>query len=134
MSERDALLFANEAFYQAFNDRDLKAMDATWSRGAPCVCIHPGWGALSGRDDVMRSWAAIIANPDSPRIRCHNATGYIYGSVGFVVCFEELDGQFLIATNVFVHEGSLWKMVHHQAGPTSEAPRPEPSEGKGAVN
>lgn len=134
MSDRDALLFANEAFYQAFNDRDIAAMDAAWSRQASCACIHPGWGCLDGRDEVMRSWTAIIANPASPRVRCHNATAYLYGGVGFVVCFEELDGQFLIATNVFVHEGPVWKMVHHQAGPTSEAPRPEPPVETGAPN
>jgi hypothetical protein len=134
MSDRDALLFANEAFYQAFSDRDLEAMDGVWSREAPCVCLHPGWGVLDGREEVMRSWAAIIANPDSPKIRSHVAKPYIYGATGFVICFEEIDGQFLIATNVFVREGPLWKLVHHQAGPTSETPRPEPSEDAGAVH
>ena len=125
MADREALLFANEAFYQAFAERDIQAMDGVWSRTAPCVCIHPGWGSLAGRDEVMKSWAAIIANPNSPEIRCHNAAAYVYGAVGFVVCFEELDGQFLIATNLFVREGPLWKMVHHQAGPTSAEPQPE---------
>ena len=134
MSDRDALLFANEAFYQAFSDRDVDSMDAVWSRDAPCVCIHPGWGALDGRDEVMRSWAAIISNPESPRVRSHNAIPYVYGGFGFVICFEEIDGQFLIATNVFVREGSVWKLVHHQAGPTSEAPSAEPEEDQGAVH
>jgi hypothetical protein len=134
MADREALLFANEAFYQAFAARDLRAMDGVWSREAPCVCIHPGWGSLAGRDAVMKSWAAIIGNPDSPAIRCHNAAAYVYGAVGFVVCLEELNGQFLIATNVFVREGPLWRMVHHQAGPTSAEPQPEPEGGPGPVH
>jgi hypothetical protein len=43
-----------------------------------------------------------------------------------VICVEHLDGGDLIATNVFAREGTLWKLVHHQAGPTprleAEAP------------
>jgi len=38
-----AALFANEAFYRAFADRDIDAMDALWARGEPVLCIHPGW-------------------------------------------------------------------------------------------
>ena len=41
--------FANEAFYMAFNRRDLAAMEALWSAGHEAVCLHPGWPALIGR-------------------------------------------------------------------------------------
>ncbi len=39
------------------------------------------------------------------------------GESAFVVCGEALDGDELIATNYFVREDGVWKMVHHQAGP-----------------
>ena len=125
MSERTALLFANEAFYRAFADRDMAAMAELWSERTPVACIHPGWGVLEGRDKVLDSWAAILANPDSPAITCHDATAIVLGDSGFVICYELIDGQFLIATNVFVREGRLWKMVHHQGGPTSVRPQVE---------
>ncbi len=128
MADREALLFANEAFYRAFSDRDMAAMEQVWSDTAPVACIHPGLGALTGRDDVLQSWAAIIANPDSPDVRAHAPTSHLYGDVGFVVCYEEIAGQYLIATNVFVRDGSLWRMVHHQAGPTAAVPDPEDTE------
>ena len=127
MPDREALLFANEAFYLAFVDRDMEAMEDTWSATAPVVCIHPGWGVLTGRDEVLESWAAIIANPDSPKVRIHAPEAHLYGEVGFVVCYEEIAGQYLIATNIFVRDGSVWRMVHHQAGPTTVVP--EPGEG-----
>ena len=131
MSEIDALLFANEAFYRAFADRDAEAMDAIWGQREPIVCAHPGWDVLTGREAVMRSWTAIIANPNSPDISCHAAVAYANGETGVVVCYESLEGQFLLATNLFVREGSIWKMVHHHSGPTqgrppSEEPRGEP--------
>ncbi len=125
MADREALLFANEAFYRAFADRDMAAMEEVWSETAPVACIHPGWGPLSGRDDVLESWAAIIGNPDSPDIGVLAPAAHLYGDVGFVVCYEEIAGQYLIATNVFVRDGSVWRMVHHQAGPTAAVPDPE---------
>jgi hypothetical protein len=125
VAERDALLFANEAFYRAFADRDMLAMENVWSETAPIACIHPGWGALSGREQVLESWAAIIANTDSPDIQVHAPVPHLYGDVGFVVCYEEIAGQYLIATNVFVRDGKVWRMVHHQAGPTAAVPEPD---------
>ena len=55
MSARDEqeVLFANEAFYRAFGDRDRHAMDEMWARENPVACVHPGWGALIGRAAVL---------------------------------------------------------------------------------
>ena len=130
MSDVDALLFANEAFYRAFADRDRDAMDAIWGDREPIVCIHPGWDLLSGRDEVMQSWAAIMGNPNSPDIGCHATVAHSKGDVGVVICYEELDGQFLLATNMFVRDGRLWKLIHHQSGPTEGRP-PPPEETQG---
>lgn len=135
MPDREALLFANEAFYRAFADRDYPAMEELWSKTAPLACVHPGWGALDDRDEVLASWAAIIGNPDSPDINCLDATAYLYGDTGLVICYEEIEDQYLVASNLFVREGSIWKMVHHQAGPTTVVPTSEEEEpGPSRVN
>ncbi len=134
MSEIDAVLFANEAFYQAFTERDPEAMDTIWSQSAPVTCLHPGWGPLVGREQVMESWFAIIRNPQSPNIRCLDARAFLYGDTASVICFEVIDGNVLIATNLFVRTGKVWKMTHHQAGPTSARPRAAPDERQGPVN
>ncbi|MEX1306362.1 MAG: hypothetical protein WEA84_14500 [Rhodovibrionaceae bacterium] len=47
MSELDAVVFANEAFYLAFANRDLAAMEK-----------------------VMESWTGILANSEAPRVSC----------------------------------------------------------------
>jgi hypothetical protein len=100
----------------------MKGMDDVWSRTAPVSCLHPGWGPLHGRDQVMRSWATILGAPDSPAIRALAPRASLLGDAALVTCFESLDRAYAVATNVFVREGSLWKMVHHQAGPTRERP------------
>ena len=134
MSDIDAVLFANEAFYRAFADRDEEAMLDAWSDSAPVSCLHPGWGPLFGREDVLKSWLAIIRNPESPAISCHQPVAHILGEIGWVVCFEEIAGNFLAATNMFVRDGSLWKLVHHQAGPTAARPSGPSDAPHGPVN
>ncbi len=128
MADTEAVLFANEAFYQAFADRDLEAMDALWSHAQPVCCIHPGWAPIFGRDEVMASWAAILGNAESPDIGYSAARAHVLGGAAFVVCYESLGGGYLTATNVFVREGAVWKLVHHQAGPVPTPPPPEQDE------
>ena len=127
MSEREAVLFANDAFYLCFVGEDVDGMDALWASDAPVTCIHPGWEALYGREEVLESWRSIIAG-GAPNIRCREPEVSIYGDFANVICFEEMDGGYLIATNTFVREAGQWKMVHHQAGPT----RGKPAEGDAA--
>lgn len=117
-----AILFANEAFYRAFADRDLAAMEALWSATAPVACIHPGWMALDDRAEIMESWRRILSGPNPPAIECRRPTAFVLGDAAFVVCYEALGKDVLVATNVFRREGRAWKMVHHQAGPAPGVP------------
>ncbi len=128
MSEQVTVLFANEAFYVAFASRDYPAMEALWSERERISCIHPGWNALAGRDVVMQTWRTILANSESPQIGCQNAVCHVLGDTAYVVCYEAINGSFLVATNVFIREGGNWKMVHHQAGPTPPPPPEESDE------
>ncbi len=128
MSEREAVLFANEAFYRAFVDRDIAAMEAVWASDGPVACIHPGWPPLAGRDAVIESWRRILANEDSPQVVCRQPMSFLYGDVAFVICFESVGAAALVATNVFRRDGRQWRMVHHQAGPAPSMPPEEEAE------
>lgn len=123
--DQEAVLFANEAFYRAFAARDFAAMDDLWARDLPVACIHPGWGPLGDRRSVMKSWKDILGSGRSPAVSCRGARAYMLGPVAFVVCFEALDIGFLIATNIFAREAGAWKLIHHQAGPTTQVPADE---------
>lgn len=134
MSDRDAVLFANEAFYLAFQGQDMAAMDDAWARSAPVTCIHPGWSMLIGRDSVLDSWRGIFEGGNAPDIECRAPRAFVYGDVATVLCFEAVGGGFLIASNLFVREHGRWKMVHHQAGATNGTPPPEEETPPGNVN
>ena len=117
LTDTDAALAANLAFYHAFTTRNLAAMEQLWAREAPVLCLHPGWTALSGRTLVLDSWRDIFANPEAPHVMCHDDEAFLYGDMAIVLCEEELTGGNLAATNVFVREHGAWRMVHHQASP-----------------
>ncbi len=103
-------------------------MDALWARGAPVACIHPGWPALHGREDVMTSWRSILLGGQSPEISFHSAEASLLGAAGFVVCTERIGNDALVATNVFTLEDGIWQIVHHQSGPVATSPEPAAGE------
>jgi hypothetical protein len=116
---RETLLRTNAAFYRAFAERDIEAMDELWAHQAPVACIHPGWPALHGREDVMESWRAILLGGEAPVIRCEQVVALVVGETGLVTCVERIGEAALAATNLFARESGLWQIVHHQAGPIS---------------
>jgi ketosteroid isomerase-like protein len=122
VSEQAAVLFANEAFYAAFAGRDLAAMEELWARQATVTCIHPGWDLVMGRAAVLESWRAILTSEGAPAILCRRPRAFVAGEAAHVLCYEQITGTLLVATNLFRREAGSWKMIHHQAGPCPRAP------------
>ena len=114
VSDADAVLAANLAFYRAFGRGDYAGMEAVWARRAAVLCLHPGWAAVEGREAVMDSWRHVLGDPDF-RILCHDERVHLYGELAIVLCEEELSGGLLAATNIFIREDGAWRMIHHQA-------------------
>jgi ketosteroid isomerase-like protein len=129
------VLAVNSAFYRAFARRDVAAIEALWARTLPVACIHPGWAPLRGRERVLASFRAVLANPRSPEITESAATVHLVGESAFVICYESIPGAKLVATNVFGKEDGAWKLVHHQAGPVAgEEDEKEKTPEPGALN
>ncbi len=121
-----AVLDANDAFYRAFRQRDLEAMEALWQDEEPVTCVHPGWDAIRGREGVLASWRAILEG-DPPDVRCGKASAHVVGDVAWVLCREQIpNGPPLAATNVFVRRGGAWRICHHQAGLVAQADEERP--------
>lgn len=116
-----ALEFANSAFYQAFAAADLTQMTELWAAGGPVFCCHPGWQPVQGRDAVLRSWAELFASSGPMPIAHHLLARDVVGDMGIVCCLESVSGHGFIATNLFVRDAKLWRMVHHHAGPFAGA-------------
>ena len=74
------------------------------------------------RAAVMRSWLAML--DQAPEIACSRAEVSVVRGVAFVTCLEHIGQATLMATNVFIWEEGEWRLVHHHAGPLSEAHEP----------
>jgi hypothetical protein len=114
------ILLANTAFYQAFLDRNLAAMDQAWAAKIPLLCIHPGSAPLSDRAQVMASWREILGHDSCPTIE-HQVDRIIHHSdLSLLTCYEWNRHQtdaVLLATNGFARENGVYRMILHHAGP-----------------
>ena len=119
MNETAAIDFANQAFYEAFAAVDLNAMAAIWAMSVPVSCSHPGTSPIFGRDAVLRSWSGIFSGASKFPIRHRAIRVEAVGNIGIAHTIEILEGGTLLATNLFIKEGKVWRMIHHHAGPTT---------------
>lgn len=116
-NDMQAVLAANRAFYEAFNERDVEAMGQLWAETDDVTCIHPHRAVIAGHRDVMRSWRAILTNPDQPKIVFATETPRIVGDIGIVAGREVVAGVPIVATNLYRREAGSWKIIHHHGSP-----------------
>ena len=123
--DRQTVLAANDAFYRAFEKKDLEAMTQLWSQGAGSLCIHPGRNALQGWERIRQSWQQIFKNTSYLEINTKVLSAEISGDLAYVVLVEtalqtsrgrRLEAQSM-ATNIFEYMGQQWYLIHHHGSP-----------------
>ena len=96
-------------------------------------CVHPGWPVLTGRGEVLRSYALIMANTEYIQFFLTDVHVGVAGDTALVTCTENilsggpppegggelgpLVGQLVVATNVFRRTSDGWKLWSHHASP-----------------
>ncbi|MCP3821686.1 nuclear transport factor 2 family protein [Streptomyces sp. A3M-1-3] len=95
-------------------------------------CVHPGWPVLSGRGEVLRSYALIMANTDYIQFFLTDTKVTVADDTALVTCTENilsggpaeeagelgpLVGQLVVATNVFRRTPDGWKVWSHHGSP-----------------
>ncbi|NJP09158.1 MAG: nuclear transport factor 2 family protein [Leptolyngbyaceae cyanobacterium RU_5_1] len=124
-AEQQAVLDVNEAFYRAFEKKDIEAMAAVCSQGTASLCIHPGRDALRGWDAIRTSWEKIFRNTSYLEIDTEIIQVEVSGNLAYVVLVEEVlqvsggrrGRAKSIATNVFECMAQKWYLVHHHGSP-----------------
>jgi ketosteroid isomerase-like protein len=130
-ADLSGLRAANQAFYDAFEARDIDAMSNVWEHTDRAVCTHPGWATLRGWGQVAASFFALFQNRDPIQFILTNEQVSTAGDVGWVSVDEnilgEQAGSTVAALNVFVRrpETGEWAMVCHHGSvviPTPSQP------------
>ncbi|MEU4079558.1 DUF4440 domain-containing protein [Streptomyces venezuelae] len=133
-TDEAAVEAANTAFYEAMETGDFEGVSALWldDGATPITCVHPGWPVLTGRGEVLRSYALIMANTEYIQFFLTDLKISLAGNTAVVTCTENilsggppedgaelgpLVGQLVVATNVFRHTSDGWRIWSHHASP-----------------
>ncbi|MFE6655159.1 nuclear transport factor 2 family protein, partial [Streptomyces rochei] len=96
---------ANTAFYEAVEQGDFEKVSEFWltpsdlgvdeSYHDPAdvgvvSCVHPGWPVLTGRGEVLRSYALIMANTDYIQFFLTDVHISVTGDTALVTCTENI--------------------------------------------
>ncbi|MCQ0024421.1 nuclear transport factor 2 family protein [Streptomyces somaliensis DSM 40738] len=129
-----AVELANTAFYEAVEQGDFEAVADLWldDRYGEISCVHPGWPVLSGRGEVLRSYALIMANTEYIQFFLTDVKVSLAADTAVVTCTENilsggpaedgtelgpLVGQLVVATNLFRRTPDGWKIWSHHGSP-----------------
>ncbi|GAB2903371.1 nuclear transport factor 2 family protein [Streptomyces mayteni] len=128
----EAVTAANTGLYDALERGDLDAMAERWL-DADISVVHPGWPVISGRGEVMRSYALIMANTEYIQFFLTDVEVAVQGDTALVTCTENilsggpaeedgsagpLVGGMVVATNIFRRtETGEWKVWAHHGSP-----------------
>ena len=112
-----------QAFYQAFEARDIDAMMATWAEDEDIVGIHPGGMRHVGFDAVRSSFEQLFSGKTKLAFRLDQVV--LLETVGLAmqsavehlhVADEGAHGA-AVATNVLMRTPYGWRVVCHHASP-----------------
>ena len=106
-------------YYEAFRRADGKVMAALWAEG-DVVCVHPGSGAVVGRDAVIRSWGHILDNAGMSQIETAVVNRAVTDDLAVHLVAERLGAGtasevMVLATNVYRRFEQGWLMIEHHA-------------------
>ena len=119
MPTSDGVRDANQAFYDAFEKRDLDAMSDVWERSDRAICTHPGWPTLRGWGKIASSFFALFSGSNRLQFLLTNEHIEVDGSMAWVSVDENLlgdqGGNTVAALNVFSYDdaGQRWRLVCH---------------------
>ncbi|GAA4860597.1 nuclear transport factor 2 family protein [Kitasatospora terrestris] len=137
-ADREAVIAANQAFYEALENGDPEAVESIWlgpehadDKGG-VVCVHPGWPVLRGRAQVTRSYMLIMANTEYIQFFLTDVEVELFGDVALVTCTENilsggepeeegelgpLVGGKVVSSNLFRRTPQGWKLWSHHGSP-----------------
>lgn len=124
---------ANAAYYDVMERGAYDELSSLWLEEEESVsCVHPGWPVLTGRGEVLRSYALIMANTEYIQFILTDVNTAVTEDTALVTCTENilsggpapedgelgpLVGQLVVATNLFRRTDDGWKLWSHHASP-----------------
>ncbi|UBU13271.1 nuclear transport factor 2 family protein [Nonomuraea gerenzanensis] len=139
-----AIETVNQEFYTAIESADLDKMTEIWAEDTTddqVSCVHPGWTLLTGRQEVLRSWALIMANTTYIQFVLTDVNTTVLGDVAVLTCVENIltageegEASFaagkVVASNVYIRTPQGWRLWMHHGSPVLQGDDDEEEEGE----
>ncbi|MEV5887772.1 nuclear transport factor 2 family protein [Nonomuraea fuscirosea] len=139
-----AIETVNQEFYTAIESADLDKMTEIWAEDTTddqVSCVHPGWTLLTGRSEVLRSWALIMANTTYIQFVLTDVNTTVLGDVAVLTCVENIltageegEASFaagkVVASNVYLRTSQGWRLWMHHGSPVLQGDDDEEEEGE----
>lgn len=127
-SDIEAVKAANAAFYTALSARDVKKMEAVWSRKPYVVNMGPRIRTFAvGYEDAVAKWwpAAFehflelnVTMTTVAQVQTDGKVAWVHGNESATGATKAGPVKFqTFVTNIFEKEGDRWLMVSHHAQP-----------------
>jgi uncharacterized protein (TIGR02246 family) len=115
---------AEDAYYDAIDDRDLEAMMSVWEESDETLCLLPMLPAQRGRDAIRQCWQPFLQGEMQLDIEIQHLSWIEHGDIAIHLIEERVkvpgqaDSQSVYASNVFRKGGEGWRLLMHQNSPT----------------
>lgn len=115
---------AEDAFYDAIDERDAAAMLAVWEESDEIICLLPMMPVLKGRDAVAQSWRGMLGSEmrfemEIKHLSWIESTDIAIHFVEEHVATPGQPGkQVVYATNIYRKGADGWRILLHQNSPT----------------
>lgn len=111
---------AEKAFYDAFQQRDIKLMTSIWEDSDQICCVHPGAHRLIGFDEVIKSWQQIFAVKSDMALTVSEPIYVTQQSNVIHYVQENISVQdkymgVINATNIYRETNEGWRIILHHA-------------------
>jgi ketosteroid isomerase-like protein len=118
---------AEDAFYDAIDDRDAAAMRAVWDSSDDIACLFPMQPLLQGQA-VQEAWMPLMRGEVTIDIQVNHIRWVSLGDVAIHYVEERVSvpGQApnppVYATNVYRQRPEGWRLILHQNSPSPPTP------------
>jgi uncharacterized protein (TIGR02246 family) len=115
---------AEDAYYDAIDDRDLEAMMSVWEESDEILCLLPMLPAQRGRDAIRQCWQPFLQGEMQLDIEIQHLSWIEHGDIAIHLIEERVkvpgqaDSQSVYASNVFRKGAEGWRLLMHQNSPT----------------
>ncbi|MEW8507565.1 MAG: nuclear transport factor 2 family protein [Candidatus Thiodiazotropha sp.] len=119
---------AEDAYYDAIEEKDLEALMTVWEDCEEILCLLPMMAAQRGKEAIRRQWEPLMQGEIALDIQTKHLAWIetpelaIHLIEELVKSPEQNETQAVYATNIYRRDGDGWHLLMHQNSPTPPPP------------